>query len=110
MISSLEGVGLCTSRAFFWFCTCQFLSFFSSSLCRGLAATYDCGTPCTFLLCFMLLFFTSECLNNNAQHDRGLLVAWRAKHRASQVYRKDKYGRAHLFFQSNTPFYVLHVQ
>ena len=32
--------------------TCKFLSFFSSSWCRGLAAAYDCGTPWTLLLTF----------------------------------------------------------
>ena len=53
VINSLgeEGAGLCASRAFVClFCTCQFLSFVSSSCCRGLAALCDCGTPWTFLL------------------------------------------------------------
>ena len=57
MITSLgeEGAGLCVSRAFVClFYTCYFLSFFSSSLCRGLAVVCDWGTPWTFLL---TLFF-----------------------------------------------------
>ena len=56
MITSLgeEGAGLCASRAFVClFCTI-FLSFFSSSWCRGLAAVCDCGTPLTFLLTLFL--------------------------------------------------------
>ena len=55
VITSLweEGVGLCVSRACVClFCTCQFLSFFSSSWCRELAAVCGCGTPWTFLLTF----------------------------------------------------------
>ena len=55
MITSLgeEGAGLCASRVFVClFCTCEFLSFFFSSLCRGLAAVCDIGTPWTFLLTF----------------------------------------------------------
>ena len=39
-----ERAGLCASRAFVClFCTRRFLSFFSSSLCQGLAAVCDCG-------------------------------------------------------------------
>ena len=50
-----EGTYLCASRAFVClFCACWFLSFFSSSWCQGLAAASDCGTPCTFLLTFLL--------------------------------------------------------
>ena len=55
VITSLgeEGAGLCASRAFVClFCTCKFLSFFSSSWCQGLAAVCDCGTPWSFLLTF----------------------------------------------------------
>ena len=41
-----EGAGLCVSRPFVClFCACQFLSFLSSSSCRGLAVVCDCGTP-----------------------------------------------------------------
>ena len=36
------------------FCPCMFLSFFSSSWCRGLAAVCDCGIPWTFLLPFFV--------------------------------------------------------
>ena len=51
-----EGAGLCFSRAFVClFCACMFLSFFSSSWCRGLAAVCDCGIPWTFLLIFFIL-------------------------------------------------------
>ena len=32
----------------------SFLSFFSSSWCRGLAAVCDCGTAWTFLLTFLI--------------------------------------------------------
>ena len=47
-------VGLCTSCAFVClFCPCMFLSFFSSSWCRGLAAVCDSGIPWTFLLIFL---------------------------------------------------------
>ena len=56
VITSLaeEEDGLCASRAFVClFCTCWFLSFFSSCSCRGLAAFCDCGTPWTFLLTFL---------------------------------------------------------
>ena len=44
MITSLgeEGDGLCASSAFVClFCTCKYLSFFSSSWCQGLAAVCD---------------------------------------------------------------------
>ena len=37
---------------FVCFVLVSFLSFFSSSWCRGLAAVCDCGTPWTFLLTF----------------------------------------------------------
>ena len=48
-----EGAGLCASRTFVClFCACMFLSFFSSSWCRGLAAVCDCGIPWIFLLMF----------------------------------------------------------
>ena len=60
LISSLgeEGAGLCTSRIFVClFCACMFLSFFSSSWCRGLAAVCDCGIPWTFLFFFFFFFF-----------------------------------------------------
>ena len=60
VITSLweEGVCLCASRAFvFLFCTCSFLSLFSSSWCRGLAVVCDCDTPWTFLLCFCSPYF-----------------------------------------------------
>ena len=53
VITSLgdKGAGLCASRAVVYlFCMCYFLSFFS--LCRGMAAVCDCGTPWTFLLFF----------------------------------------------------------
>ena len=36
----------------FLFCAC-FLSFFSSSWCRGLAAVCDCGTHWTFIVTFL---------------------------------------------------------
>ena len=55
LITSLgeEGASLCASRTFVClFCACMFLSFFSSSWCRGLAAVCDCGIPWTFLLTF----------------------------------------------------------
>ena len=40
-----ERAGLCVSSAFVClFCTRWFLSFFSSSLCRGLATACDCGS------------------------------------------------------------------
>ena len=47
LITSLgeEGAGLVCL-----FCVCMFLSYFSSSWCRGLAAVCDCGIPWTFLL------------------------------------------------------------
>ena len=49
--------GLCAFRAFdCLFYTRKFLFIFSSSLCQGLAAACDCGTPWTFLL-------TSICLS-----------------------------------------------
>ena len=59
VITSLgeEGGGMCASRAFVClFCTCLFLTFFSSSWCRGLAAVCDCGTLdlWIFLLTFQL--------------------------------------------------------
>ena len=63
VITSLgeEGAGLCASRAFVCLLsTCQFLSFFSSSWCRGLAAVCDCGTPWTFLLTYLMLFSIEE--------------------------------------------------
>ena len=48
-----EGADLCASRAFVYlFCTREFLTFFSSSWCQGLAAASDCGNPWTFLLTF----------------------------------------------------------
>ena len=62
VITSLgkEGAGLCASRAFVClFCTCEFLSFLSASLCRRLAAVCDCDTPWTFLL----TIFQSEVLS-----------------------------------------------
>ena len=41
---------LCASRAFVCLLyTCWFLSIFSSTCCRGLAAACDCGIPWTFL-------------------------------------------------------------
>ena len=58
VITSLgeERAGLCSSHAFVCLvCTRRFVSFFSSSWCRGLAAAYDCGTPFTFLLTFCLV-------------------------------------------------------
>ena len=46
-----DRAGLYASRAFVClFCTCLFLSFFSSSWCRGLAVVCDCATVWTFLL------------------------------------------------------------
>ena len=49
-----EEAGLCASRTFVCLiCACMFLSFFSSSWCRGLAAVCDCGIPWTFLLIFL---------------------------------------------------------
>ena len=56
VVASLEEeeAGLCASRAFVCLlCTCKFLSCFSSSWCRGLAAVCDCCTPWTFLLTFV---------------------------------------------------------
>ena len=56
VIASLgeEGAGMCASRTFVClFCACSFLSFFSSSWCRALAAVCDCGTAWTFLLTFL---------------------------------------------------------
>ena len=48
-----EGAGLCASRTFVClFCACMFLSFFSSSWCRGLAAVCDCGIPCLLTFFF----------------------------------------------------------
>ena len=35
------------------FCACWFLSFFSSSLCQGMAAACSCGAPWAFLLTFL---------------------------------------------------------
>ena len=57
LITSLgeEGAGLCAPRAFVClFCAFMFLSFFSSSWCRGLAAVCDCGIPWTFLSTFFV--------------------------------------------------------
>ena len=49
-----EGACFCASRTFVClFCACIFLSFFSSSCCRGLAVVCDCGIPWTFLLTFV---------------------------------------------------------
>ena len=49
-----ERAGLWSSHAFVClFCTSQFLTFFSSSWCQGLAAACDCGNPWTFLLNFL---------------------------------------------------------
>ena len=67
VITSLgeEEDGLCASRAFVClFCTCWFLSFFSSCSCRGLAAFCDCGTPWTFLLTFLptLVLYMSQAM------------------------------------------------
>ena len=48
------------SMCFLCICCCFFIlhtlffSYFSSSLCQGLAVTCDCGTPWTFLLTFVL--------------------------------------------------------
>ena len=48
-----EGAGLCTSRAFVClFCTCKFLSFFSSSWGRGLAAVVIVALPGLFYKLF----------------------------------------------------------
>ena len=48
-----EGAGLCASRTYVClFCACMFLSFFSSSWRRWLAAVCDCGILWTFLLTF----------------------------------------------------------
>ena len=44
-----EGVGLCAFRAFLFIYFFFFLSFFSSSWCRGLAAVCYYGTAWTFL-------------------------------------------------------------
>ena len=55
LITSLgeEGTGLCASRTFVClFCASMFLSLFSSSWCRGLAAVCYRGIPWTFLLTF----------------------------------------------------------
>ena len=41
-----EGVGICISRIFVClFCACMFLSFVSSSWCRGLAAVCENDKP-----------------------------------------------------------------
>ena len=49
-----EEAGLYVSHTFVClFCACMFLSFFSSSWCRGLAAVCDCSIPWTFLLTFL---------------------------------------------------------
>ena len=40
-------------RLFVCFVHVSFLSFFPSSLCRGLAAVCDCGTHWTFLLTYL---------------------------------------------------------
>ena len=59
VITSLrdERDGLYDSDAFVcWFCT----SFFSSAWCWGLAAAYDCGSPWTFLLNFMITSLEEE--------------------------------------------------
>ena len=46
-----ERAGLCGSRAYVClFCMRSFMSFFSSSLCKGLAVGCDCGTVSIFLL------------------------------------------------------------
>ena len=51
---------MCFSCSFCLFCTCKFLSFFSSSWYRGLDAVCDCGTPWTVLLTsFQLLKFST---------------------------------------------------
>ena len=52
LITSLGevGAGLCASRTFVCFTRVFFLSFFSSSWCREMAAVCDCGIPWTFLL------------------------------------------------------------
>ena len=58
LITSLgvEGAGLCASRTFVClFCACTFLSFFSSSWCRGLAAVCDCGISWILLLTFLIM-------------------------------------------------------
>ena len=48
-----HGAGLCASRTFVYlFCACMFLSFFSFSRSRRLAAVCDCGIRWTFLLNF----------------------------------------------------------
>ena len=53
--------GICVSRAFVClFCTLWYLSFFSSSWCRGLVAASDCDTPWTFLLAFIEQTLRSE--------------------------------------------------
>ena len=36
------------------------MSIFSSSLCKGLAAACDCGTPWTFLFTFFLSKYTTS--------------------------------------------------
>ena len=59
LITSLweEGAGLCASGSFVClFCACMFLSIFSSSMCRGLAAVNDCGIPWNFVLTFSEMF------------------------------------------------------
>ena len=49
-----EGAGIYVSRTFVClFCACMFLSFFSSSWRRWLAAVCDCGIPWIFLLTFL---------------------------------------------------------
>ena len=50
-----EGAGRAFVCLLLFFCACMFLSFFSSSWCRGLSAVCDCGTPWTFLLTFLQL-------------------------------------------------------
>ena len=62
VITSLgkERADLFAFRAFVClFCTCQFLFFFSSSWCQGLAAVCDCGAPWNFLL---TVFVTYEAI------------------------------------------------
>ena len=80
VITSLgeEGAGLCAARAFVClFCTCWFLSFVSSSWCRGLAAVCDCGTPWTFLLtffhCMMYLLSLDHVSKNQLSTNQNLL-------------------------------------
>ena len=55
LITSLREEG--ASRTFVClFCGCMFLSFFSSSWCRLLAAVCDCDIPSTLLLTFLTPF------------------------------------------------------